>query len=149
MKITTAVMLLGLALSAAPGYASLGGNESSVGADQAQLKGRMLRTVRAQNYDVHEIQASTGTVIREYVSPAGHVFAVTFQGATLPNMQQVMGTYYDQYVRAAQARGVTHGPLVIREPGLVVQITGRMRALRGRAYVPEMVPTGVTVEAIQ
>ncbi len=148
MKII-AGMFFALMLSTAPVYAALGGDEPSVSADQAQLKGRVLRIVRTQAYNVHEFQASNGTVIREYVSPAGHVFGVGFQGASLPNMQQVLGMYYDQYVRAAQARGVTHGPLVINEPGLVVQISGHMRALTGRAYTPEMLPAGVTAEAIR
>jgi hypothetical protein len=149
MRTMTAMMMLALVLSAAPGYAALGGDEASVGADQAQLKARVLRIVRAQNYDVHEIQASTGTVVREYVSSAGHVFAVAFQGPAVPNMKQLLGSYYDQYQRAAQARGVTHGPLIIKEPGLVVQISGRMRALTGRAYLPEAIPAGVTTEAIR
>ncbi len=142
-------MFLALVLSAVPGYAALGGDEASIGADQAQLKGRVLRVERTQNFQLHEIQAATGTVIREYVSPAGSVFAVAFQGPALPNMKQLLGSYYDQYARAAQARGVTHGPLIIKEPGLVVQMSGRMRAFTGRAYVPEMLPAGVTAEAIR
>ncbi len=149
MKNMTVVLLLALGLSAAPAYASLGGTEVSVGADQTQLKGRVLRVVRAQNFSMHEIEVATGTVIREYVSPAGQVFAVAFQGPAKPDMKQLLGTYYDQYQRAAQARGVIHGPLIVREPGLVVQISGRMRAFTGRAYVPGMMPAGVTAEAIR
>ena len=149
MKSIAAMMFLTLAIATAPAYAALGGDEGSVAQDQAHLRGRVLRIVRAQNFNMHEMQASTGTVIREYVSPAGTVFAVTFQGPALPDMKQVLGSYYDQFKRAAEARGVTRGPLVIRQPGLVVQISGHMRAFMGRAYAPEMLPAGVTAEAIQ
>jgi len=38
---------------------------------------------------------------------------------------------------------------MIQEPGLVVQTGGHMRAYFGRAYVPELVPQGVTIEEIQ
>jgi hypothetical protein len=149
MKSIAAMMFLIVGIAASPAYAALGGDEASVAQDQSHLSGRVLRIVRAQNFNMHEMQASTGTVIREYVSPEGTVFAVTFQGPALPDMKQVLGAYYDQFTRAAQARGVTHGPLVIREPGLVVQISGHMRAFMGRAYAPEMLPAGVTAEAIQ
>jgi hypothetical protein len=40
-------------------------------------------------------------------------------------------------------------PLVIEQPGLVVQIGGHPRAFAGRAYVPEMLPTGVRTEDVQ
>ena len=149
MKIVTAVVLLAVAVSAVPAFAALGADEASVAADQAQLSGRVTRIVRGQRFNMHEIQASTGTLIRQYVSPAGTVFGVAFEGSALPNMKQLLGPYYDQYLRAAQAQGITRGPLVIREPGLVVQVSGHMRAFTGRAYAPNMLPSGVTAEAIR
>ena len=41
------------------------------------------------------------------------------------------------------------GPLLIQEPGLVVQSGGHMRAYFGRAYIPDQVPQGVNIEEIK
>jgi hypothetical protein len=40
-------------------------------------------------------------------------------------------------------------PLMIELPGLVVEQSGHARAFAGRAYVPDMLPTGVRTEEIQ
>jgi hypothetical protein len=131
--------------------ASLGGDVTSVQADQAKMQGS-LRTTSANSYNLHEIQASTGVTVREYVSSSGKVFAVTWKGPFHPDLRQVLGAYFDQYTQAAQAQRATRrgrGPLLIEQPGLVVQISGHMKAFVGKAYVPGMMPAGVHVEDIQ
>jgi hypothetical protein len=90
-------------------------------------------------------------VVREYVSPAGKVFGVAWQGPRIPDLRQLLGAYYAQYESAASAaRSVRHrGPLLIQEPGLVVQSGGHMRAYNGLAYVPDLLPAGVRAEEIR
>jgi|ERR1700722_1972786 len=132
-------------------YASLGGDMTSVRDDQAKLQGT-LRTTSKDSYDVHEIQATSGIVVREYVSHSGAVFGVAWQGRTHPDLRQVLGASYDQYAKAVQAQRTQrhgHGPLLIQEPGLVVQTGGHMGALTGTAYLPQSVPAGVRPEDIQ
>ena len=138
-----------------PASASLGGDTASVQADQIHLQGR--RTMKsAESYTVHEIQGPTGTVVREYVS-GGKVFGIAWQGPWMPDMRQLLGNYFDQFARANQAQAdqaqkgarIRRGPVLIDEPGLVVQIGGHPRAFAGRAYVPEMLPSGVLPESIQ
>jgi len=108
-----------------------------------------LRISHAQAYDLHEIQAPFGTVVREYVSPASKkVFAVTWQGPRIPNLRQLLGAYFDQFARAAQARR-GHGPLNVQLPGLVVQSAGHQRAFAGRAYLPQELPQGVRAEELR
>jgi hypothetical protein len=107
------------------GHASLGGDEGSVQSDRVHMQGALLRITRSDAYTVHEMQAPSGTTVREYVSPSGTVFAVAWQGP----------------------RG--HGPLLIQEVGLVVQQSGHPRAFVGTAYVPQLLPPGVGVEAIR
>ena len=82
--------------------ASLGGDATSVQADQARMQGSLQKT-SANSYEVHEIQASTGVAVREYVSPAGKVFAVTWQGPFHPDLRQVLGAYFEQYAQGTQA----------------------------------------------
>jgi hypothetical protein len=144
------IVLLMLALTL-PALAALGGDVTSVQEDQAHLKGS-LKTTQAEAYTVHEIKASGGTVVKEYVSPAGKVFAITWRGPFIPNMQQLLGTYFEQYAQAAKAQRESHvgrRPLNIQQPGLVFQNGGHMRGYFGRAYVPEMVPQGVSPDALQ
>jgi Protein of unknown function (DUF2844) len=147
-RIGIALLLLALPL---PALAALGGDVASVHEDQAQMKGT-LKTTQAEAYSVHEITASANTVVKEYVSPAGKVFAITWHGQFIPDMQLLLGTYYDQYAQAAKAQRESHvgrHPVNIQQPGLVFQNGGHMRSYIGRAYVPEMVPQGVNVDALQ
>ncbi len=143
--------LLVLAL-ASPAFAVLGGNAASVQADSVHMRGALTVAGRADAYTVHEIRMGTGTVVREYVSPAGTVFAVAWQGPFLPDLRQLLGPYFDQYsqaMRAAHAGRTGHHPLVIQERGLVVQLGGRPRAFIGKAYVPELMPPAVQADTIK
>ncbi len=140
-------MLLGFSQHA---MASLGSNVSSVESDRAQMHAN-IKMAQHENYQVHEIQSPSGTVVDEYVSSSGEVFAVTWHGQFPPPMQQILGTYFQQYSAALQARPKTYGhhPLNIQEPGLVVQTGGHMRAYFGRAYIPSLIPPGMTLSQLQ
>ena len=98
-----------------------------------------MKVARVQRYAVHEIAAPSGTVVREFVSPAGKVFAVAWSGPTLPDLKQVLGPYFDTYVAALQQRKA-RGPVSVVLPGLVVQSSGHMRAFVGKAYLPDGMP---------
>jgi len=137
---------------ALPAHAALGGDAASIQADQIHMQGSR-RTIAANSYTVHEIQADTGTVVREYVSADGKVFAVAWHGPWLPDMRQILGGYFEQYRAAVQSQSssgrMARRPVMIDQPGLVVQIGGHMRAFAGRAYIPDRLPSGVHVEDIQ
>jgi uncharacterized protein DUF2844 len=147
--------LLGLSmvmlLLPSPTFAALGGDVSTVQADQVHMQGtRRVQTGEA--YSLHEIHAATGTVVREYVSPEGKVFAVAWQGPWFPDMRQLLGSYFEEYARAAQSQSSTRigrRPLHIELPDLNVQIVGHPRAFAGRAYVPAMLPQGFRAEDIR
>jgi hypothetical protein len=148
--------VLGLALTLlawpAPVTAALGGNETSVQNDRAHMRAALLRMTRAERYTVHEMQAPSGTIVREYVSTTGAVFGIAWSGPWLPDLRQVLGTYFEQYVRAAGAartNRASRGPLLIQESGLVVQLNGHPRAYAGRAYVQALVPQGLGTDAIR
>jgi hypothetical protein len=131
--------------------AALGGDVRSVQADQLHMQGT-LRATAAASYSVQEIQSPAGTVVREYVSSAGKVFAIAWQGEWPPDMRQLLGNYFDQYAQAAKTQSgarIGRRPLVIEQPGLVVQMGGHPRSFKGRAYVPDLLPSGVAAEAIQ
>lgn len=150
-RILAAAGILAVLTAPLPLSASLGSDYASVEADRAELQGT-LQTTSNEAFTVHQIQSSTGVAVKEFVSPAGKVFAVTWQGPFHPDLHQVLGTYYDQYMQAAQAQNAARhgrGPLFIQTPGLVVQITGHLRSFFGRAYVPQMMPAGVHAEDLK
>jgi hypothetical protein len=131
-------------------FAALGGDASSVQADAAHLQGSLQITTNAA-YDLHEIQAPTGTRIREYVSPSGKVFAITWQGPSIPDLKQLLGSYFPQFQQAVQAPKTrpSRAPISVRQSNLVVEQAGHMRAFFGRAYLTDQLPSGVTEESIQ
>jgi uncharacterized protein DUF2844 len=138
--------------SPAGARATLGGDVSSVDVDRIHVQGALLRINRTNEFTTHEIQSASGTVIREYVSSTGTVFGVAWQGPWLPNLQQILGPFFEQYqtaMRTAQASRHGHGPVVIDTPELVVQISGQPRAFSGNAYVPRLIPQGVRAETIR
>jgi hypothetical protein len=131
--------------------ASLGQDLASVQVDRARMKGS-LHIVEAAGHTVHEIRVPGGTRVREYVSPAGVVFAITWQGPFRPDLQQLLGTYFDEFREAARAARTKHpgrAPLVIEKPELVVTLGGHMRAFFGRAYAPGLLPPTVAIRDIE
>jgi hypothetical protein len=128
--------------------AELGGSIDSVQADQEQMKGTR-RITNAANYSVHEIQAESGTKVREFVSPAGTVFAVAWDGPWKPDMRQLLGNYFDRYIQAIQSKRPRRGAVSIQKPDLVVESSGHMRSFAGRAYLPQMTPQNVDPASIK
>lgn len=134
--------------------ATLGGDVTSIEADQQQMKAK--RAVQANaKYSVHEITTPYGTVVREYVSPQGKVFGVAWRGAFLPNFQQLLGDSYGKFVqgaqdaRAAQPRRLRTPSFAVDQPDFVMHSMGHTHAYAGRAYLPEMIPQGVDANEIR
>lgn len=148
--------LLGTALGAVllagsitfPAFAALGESAASVEADAAKMKGQARATAVA-GYTVKEITLPSGTIVREYVSAEGKVFAVTWSGMSRPDLQQTLGTYFEQYKAAAAAPHAGHHHLTIHQPDLVLSSSGHMRAWRGKAYVPALLPPNFSVDDIR
>jgi hypothetical protein len=147
----SALALLTTLGSTSLAVATLGGSLDSIQSDQARFKAR-IRIIEAGAYTVHELTTPTDIVVREYVSPSGQVFGVTWRGPFIPDMQQLLGAYFQHYVEAAQAereRHVGRTPLNIRLPGLVVQTGGHMRAYFGRIYDPHLMPARVSSDDVR
>lgn len=150
-----AFLLIGVALAplaiVMPARAALGGDASTIQADQLHMQGSR-RTISAASYTMNEIQSATGTVVREYFSSGGVVFAVAWHGPRMPDLRQILGSYFEPYAQAAEMRRslrAGRGPLLINQPGLVVQSGGHLRSFAGKAYIPDMLPTGVRAEDLQ
>lgn len=143
----TVLVLLG----STPLFAELGGNLDSVQADQARIKANATAS-QTSAYTVFEIKSPLNTIVREYARPDGTVFGVAWQGPFIPDMRQLLGSYFGKYARAVKAQRETTSPrtpLNIHEEGLIVQTAGHMRAFSGRVYDPRLIPAGVSENDIR
>jgi Protein of unknown function (DUF2844) len=143
-------LLLGIALSALVlsrlASAALGEAANSIDAEQATWNATVqVRSIG--NFRVSELTTAAGIVMRQYVSPAGRVFAVAWQGPQMPDLRLLLGRYFDQFVTRAADRG--HRQRAIHEAELVVQSGGHPRSFAGRAYLPKYFPPGVTADFIR
>lgn len=134
-----------------PSWAALGGGVDSVASDTQALRAQRVETPYV-GYQQHQITTGSLTV-NEYVSSNGQVFAITWQGPTPPNLQQLLGTYFGRFQRAAatahQVNPGIHRQFALNDADLVIQAYGRLRDFHGIAYLPSLIPTGVAISDLQ
>jgi Protein of unknown function (DUF2844) len=131
-------------------WAVLGEPVSSVETDRLALAGQ-LSMIPAQLYTIQEITTSE-LVVREYES-SDTVFAVVWRGRRPPNLVSLLGSYFQEYQEAAAA-AASNGPRMrgmtrIQGSRVVVETGGHPGDVRGRAYIPSLLPPGVTKEMLQ
>ena len=131
-----------------PAVASLGGDVVSVQRDQASMKAT-LRSTPAARYTVHEMETASGSKVREYATPGGKVFAVAWQGTFHPGYRQLLGDHFAHLTQSLQRIHARRAPVIINEPDFVFETAGHMRSLSGRAYLPQLIPQGVSAKEIQ
>jgi hypothetical protein len=143
-------LLCAVAAGALPGWAALGGSAESVAADQVKFQAKR-KLIAMPEYTIHEISRDDGGVIREYVTPAGKVFGVSWSGPTIPDLSQLLGSYRAEFRNTllAQPKSFGRRPAAVHNSDLVVETGGHMRAFQGRAYVNSILPAGVSPETIK
>lgn len=143
-------MLLATATSQAG--ATLGAAPLSSQTTSAAIKRQASSANASALYTVHETTLENGTVLREFTSRSGQVFALTWRGPVLPDMQDVLGTYlpvYQEQLRQQKAQGLRRGPVAVQHASLVLRSNGRMRRFSGQAYAPALLPSGVAIADLQ
>lgn len=135
--------------SASPVQAALGETTKSISSDVKALSASRGNVTSFSGYTVQEINSASVTV-REYISSSGVVFGVAWSGFIRPDLSQLLGSYAAEYQKrlseTPRARGLRS--LRIETDNIVVEEWGHMRSLRGRAYVPALIPPGVSVNEI-
>ena len=134
-------------LAGTPAIAALGQGVATVEADRMQVRAT-VRQVSHASYTVHELTDPMNGLVREYVAPGGQVFAVTWHGPTMPNLQQIMGVHFDTLANIRHQPGArTH--VAAQSGNLVFESAGHLRSFHGRAYLADAIPAGVTADDIQ
>ena len=130
--------------------ATLGESADSVEANKKALHAVSSVTRTTSKYTVHEIHSEVNDV-REYVSPSGIVFGIAWNGLTNPDLTQLLGTYASEHKKAVsqfkRQPGRRHSR--IKSDNIVVERWGHMRNMQGRAFVPALIPEGVSIDEIK
>jgi hypothetical protein len=138
------------AFVAGTAHASLGGDAFSVQADQAELHGTLARYDRPQ-FIIQEIATDSGMRVREFLTPSGVVFALSWSGPALPDLQQLLGASYLDYSHALsqlKQRGSKRS-VRLASDALIVEQEGHLRSYVGRAILPGVLPAGVPVAELR
>lgn len=148
VSMALSLALVAAALFPASAEAALGAPYASIDTDQTVLRASLKVTPHG-NYQVHELTLPSGTLVREYVTTSGVVFAVAWNGPSKPNLSQLLGPYFADLSAAAQTSRVGHNHLDLTRSDLVIQAGGHMRAFSGRAYLVAAVPAGVSSDELR
>jgi hypothetical protein len=135
---------------AGPAQAALGESVDSVASDQTALAAKRVSRMVRDGYTVQEL-SSDSVILREYVTPTGIVFAIAWNGLIHPDLTSLLGSYAGEYRTAQQHLLRQHGSRhrKVETDQIVVEKWGQMRNLQGRAYVPALIPSGVSIDEIK
>jgi len=90
--------------------------------------------------------------VRQYVSSSGQVYAVSWDGPAMPDVADLLGTWFDRYRQEASAALPNAGGLHssrVNSSDLMVETAVRLRDFSGRAWLPSALPAGVTAADIE
>ncbi len=141
-----------LALGTTPALGALGVPLSAASADgSVALEARSLRAgAPAAGLSSTTVRTLAGVTVHEYAGADGVVFALAWSGPTVPDLQQLYGSYFPGYAaaRGARASAGYRAPVRVRSAQLVAHAWGHMRDYAGSAYVPALVPPGTDLAAL-
>lgn len=134
---------------AQPAQATLGEAVDSIARDSKALSAVSRATISRSKYALQEISTGT-TTVREFLTPSGVVFAVAWNGLVHPDLRVLLGSYEQEYRTAQRKQPRKQGrrQTRVKTERLVVETWGHMRNLQGRAYLPGLVPEGVSLYEI-
>ncbi len=143
------VSSLNLAL-ASGARAGLGGAVASVERDGTLLKATSHAVTPMASYQLHEMTTPDGVRVREYVSQAGTVFGVAWDGLVKPDLSVLLGQHYGDFSAALAARRTSnHKVFTMASNGIVVSIVKLPRGFRGSASVASLLPSGMSARDVR
>ncbi|TFW17187.1 DUF2844 domain-containing protein [Duganella callida] len=145
MRHAFTLMLFLSLLQGALAYAALGSSPSDFGGGK-QIR-QAARSLAAADtgavYTISQATLDSGTVVREYVDANGVVFAVSWNGPTLPDLRTLLGDKFTVMTsNAAKRPKAGHSQLAVNQADVVIVSNGHMRAFTGRAWIPGALPAG-------
>ncbi len=156
-RFRTLTLVLCMVTSAGQAGAALGKAVPAASTSSAavQMHGARVQAatpmLQSNAYSSHLTQLPNGTAVTEYATPAGIVFAVKWRGPVLPDLNDLLGDYFDtfnQITKQARLAGRRGTKVHVDVDGLVLTSSGRMRNFFGFAYAPALVPPSVNIDDV-
>ncbi len=145
------IMLLLLAVIPRESAAALGEHESSSEKDRKHFHGFRQQVNESGSY-VLNIISTEANVIREYSNPNGMIFAVTWRGFSHPDLTTLLGAHWAEFNTQHNLDSNRHpqGKRILKMDTSTIKYEegGRMGSVYGRAYIPSLVPDGVSPEEL-
>ncbi len=146
-------LLICISAIPASSYAALGGDVSSIAADNKVLSSSVSTIVKTPasdlSYTASTIKTSSNQTIIEYSRPDGKVFCVTWHGSSYPNFQQILGNDAPQLKTASKSgQGSTSSNNLVGDDFIFIQY-GLPGHLSGKAYKQSLVPHNVDVNSLK
>jgi hypothetical protein len=138
-------------VTAQQAQATLGESVDSVASDRKAFSAVQHATLARNGYTVQELK-SDANVVREYVSTSGIVFAIAWNGLSHPDLTTLLGNYVGEYQQALRLTASQKGRrryLQIKADRIIVEKWGHMRNMQGRAYIPALIPSGVSINELK
>lgn len=147
---------LALPACTGPALAALGQGAQSIGHD-GRVVGTPQRVALVQTganapstaVTRQVVQTPRGVVVTEYLDSAGTVFALSWHGPVKPDLQQLLGAYFADYLAAAGSGGGGLASTQTVGSNVVVRSAGSMQGFVGAAYLPGLMPAGFTPAQIR
>ncbi|SAL20409.1 DUF2844 domain-containing protein [Caballeronia humi] len=94
---------------------------------------------------------ANGICVRQYVSSAGDVYAVSWHGPAMPDVEVLLGSHYARYRNSASTSQADNGLHASRvsQGDLVVESGVRLREFIGRAWLTSAMPAGAIASDIE
>lgn len=134
------------ALGEGPSFGNMNAQRRLQAAPAASAASSPAATAVSSSYTVVETTSEAGVAVREYLNDVGKVFAATWSGPVRPNLQLLLGA--GPYAELVDASPRRRGPMQVSRSDLVIRSGGHMGALRGSAWVPSLVPQGVSADQL-
>ena len=150
MRYAASLLAFVALMAASPAaHAALGHAVDSVQTDRLHMSARMA-TSAAAAYTAQTLTLDNGGTVKE-LSAGGVVFAVAWRGPSRPDLKQLLGEHFDTLQAATAIVGAhrLRAPILVDRTDLVVHSAGHSGAFRGFAYLPALIPTGVSAADLQ
>lgn len=139
-RIALFYLILGGLLLPSISRAELGGNLASILSEQKEFSSQLSNTQQG-GVSVYTQTLPSGLSVQEYISGNGVVFAVTWSGPSLPNLQVLLGSYFKDYLVAIKE---SRRSIYLSTENVIIQSSGMMGAFQGFAFLPKQAPAGFT-----
>ncbi|MBP9742808.1 MAG: DUF2844 domain-containing protein [Burkholderiales bacterium] len=98
-------------------------------------------------YSIYQMTTTSGIEIKQYIAD-DKVFAITWQGESSPNLNQLLGKYFHTYTNATP-KYKSSALLRIEDQDLIIYYGNIDNYFYGRAIISTLVPSGLSMIKIK